>query len=57
MCPKPSEDHTPYRHLSGIEQLMESRSAPLQVLPQSKLIENITKYIQDKLNMEKLGQD
>ena len=57
MCPKPSEDHTPSRSLSGIEQLMESCSAPLQVLPQSKLIESTTKYIQDKLNTEKLGQD
>ena len=43
--------------LSQEEQLMESHSAPLQVLPQSKLIENTTKYIQDKLNLEKLGQD
>ena len=36
---------------------MESRSTPLQVLPHSKLIKNTTKYIQDKLNTEKLGQD
>ena len=57
MYPRPSEDHTASRPLSGIEQLMESCSAPLQVLPQSKLIENTTKYIQDKLNTDKLGQD
>ena len=57
MCPKPSEDHTPSRPVSGIDQLMESHPTPLQVLPQSKLIENTTKYIQDKLNTEKLGQD
>ena len=57
MCPKSSEDHTLSRPLSGIEQLMASRSTPSQVLPQSKLIENTTKYIQDKLNTEKLGQD
>ena len=36
---------------------MESCSTPLQVLPQSKLIEYTTKYIQDKLNTEKLGQN
>ena len=57
LCPKPSEDHTPFKPLAGIEQLMESRSSPFLVLPQSKLIENTTKFIQDKLNSEKLGQD
>ena len=48
MCLKLSEDHTPSRPLSGIKQLMESSSTPLQVLPKSNLIENTTKYIQDK---------
>ena len=57
LCPKPSEDHTPFKPLAGIEQLMESHSSPLLVLPQSKLIENTTKFIQDRLNLEKLGQD
>ena len=56
MCPKPSEDHTPSKPLPGMELLMESRSSML-VLPQSKLIENTTKFIQDRLNLEKLGQD
>ena len=55
MCLRPLEDHTP--SLSGIEQLMESHSALLQVLPQSKLVENITKYIQNKLYIDKLGRD
>ena len=56
MCLRPSEDHTPSRPLSRIEQLMESHSAPLQVLPQSKLVENTTEYIQNKLYVDKLGQ-
>ena len=55
LCPKPLEDHTPTKPLSGIEQLMESHSTLLLVLPQSKLIENTTKFIQDRLNSEKLG--
>ena len=57
LSPKPSEDHTPSKPLSGIEQLMELCSTPLLVLVQSKLIENTTKFIQDRLNLEKLGQD
>ena len=56
MCPRPLEDHTPSRPLSGIEQLMELRSAPLQVLPKFKLVENTAKYIQNKLYTYKLGQ-
>ena len=36
---------------------MESHSTPLQVLPQSKLVENTTKYTQNKLYTDKLGQD
>ena len=50
LCPKSSEDHPPSKPLSGINQLMESRLAPLLVLPQSKLIENLP-------SSEKLGQD
>ena len=57
LCPKPSEEHTPAKPLSGIEQLMESRATPLLVLPQSKLVENITKFIQNKLNTENFGKD
>ena len=37
--------------------LMESSTTSLPVLPQSKLVENTTKYIQSKLDMDKLGQD
>ena len=36
---------------------MESRSTPLLVPPQSKLIETTTKYIQYKLYADKLDQD
>ena len=36
---------------------MESHSTPLLVLPQSKLVENTTKFIQDRLNSEKLDQE
>ena len=39
LCPKPSEEHTPAKPLSGIEQLMESPATSLLVLPQSKLVE------------------
>ena len=41
----------------GIEQLMESRSTPLLVLPQSKLVENTTKYIQNRLDSDKCSRD
>ena len=63
MCPKPSEDHTPSRPLSEIELLMEWHSTPLQVLPQSKLIETSkfhrefmspTLFIVELLKMSKL---
>ena len=36
---------------------MESHATPLLVLPQSKLVENTTKFIQDKLNMDKCCKD
>ena len=36
---------------------MDSFSTPLPVLSQSKLVENTTKYIQNKLYTDKLGQD
>ena len=36
---------------------MESRSTPLLVLPQSKLVENITKYIQNRLDSDKCFRD
>ena len=45
LCQKPSEDHTPSKPQSGIEQLMESHTTSLLVLPQSKLVENTTKFI------------
>ena len=53
MCPRPLENHSPSRLLSGIKLFKESRSTPLLVLPQSKLIENTTKYIQSKLYVDK----
>ena len=57
MCPKLLEEHTPSKPLSGFKHLMESCATPLLVLPQSKLVENTTKFIPDILNLEKLGQD
>ena len=57
MPPRPSEDHTPSRPLAGTELFMESHSSPLLVVPQPKLIEHITKYIQNKFYTDKLDQD
>ena len=57
MCPRPSKDHTPSKPLSGIELLLETLLTPLPVLPQSKLVKIQPKYIQNKLYMDKLGQD
>ena len=36
---------------------LQLRSTPLLVLPLSKLIENTTKYIQNKLYVDKFGQN
>ena len=57
LCPKTTQEKTPSKPLSGIELLMESHATPLLVLPQSKLVENTTKFIQDKLNMDKCSKD
>ena len=57
LCPRSTEEHTPARPLSGIEQLMESQSTPLRMLPQSKLIENTARFFQDKIDSEKCGRD
>ena len=57
LCLKPSEEHTPAKPITGIEQLMESRATPLLVFPQSKLVENTTKFIQNKLNSDNFGKD
>ena len=40
LCPRQTKEHALAKPLSGIELLMESRSTPLMILPQSKLIEN-----------------
>ena len=53
LCPKTQQDQAPSKPLSGIEHLIESRSTPLLVLPQSKLVENTTKYIQNRLDSDK----
>ena len=45
LCPKTPQEQTPVKLLSRIEHLMESRAIPLLVLPQSKLVENTTKFI------------
>ena len=53
LCPSPSEEHTQAKPLSGIEHLMESHATPLLVLTQSKLVENTTKFLQSKMDLEK----
>ena len=57
LYPRPSEEHTPAKSLSGTEQLMEVHATPLLVLPQSKLVENTTEFIQNKLDSENFGKD
>ena len=57
LCPKTQQDQAPSKPLSGIEHLMESRSTPFLVLPQSKLVENTTKYIQNRLDSDKCFRD
>ena len=57
LCPKTQQDQAPSKPLSGIEHLMESRLTPLLVLPQSKLVENTTKYIQNRLDLDKCFRD
>ena len=56
LCPRQTEEHTSAKQ-SGIEQLMESQSTPLIMLPQSKLIENTARFLHDKINLEKCGKD
>ena len=50
LCPRPTEENTPNRPLSGIEHQMENRTTPLLTLPQSKLVEGTTKFIQSKID-------
>ena len=57
LCPKTQQDQAPAKPLSGIEHLMESRSTPLLVLPQSELVENTTEYIQNRLDLDKCFRD
>ena len=52
-CPRPTEEHTLAKPLSGIEHLMESHATPLLVLQQSKLVENTARFLQSKIDMEK----
>ena len=56
-CPRPSEEHTPAKPLSGIEHLMELHVTPLLILPQSKLVENTAEFLQNKIATEKYGKD
>ena len=51
------EENTTAKPLSGIEHLMESGGTPLLVLPQSKLVENTTKFIQNKIDSENFVKD
>ena len=57
LCPRPTEEQAPAKPLSGIEHLMELHVTPLLMLPQSKLVENTMKFLQNKLNSEKCGKD
>ena len=57
LCLRSTKEHAPAKPLSGIEQLMESQSTPLLILPQSKLIENTARFLQDKIDTEKCGRD
>ena len=57
LCPRQTEEHTPAKPLSGIEQLMESQSTPLMMFSQSKLIDNTSRFLQDKIDSEKCGKD
>ena len=53
LCPKTQQEQIPTKPFSGIGHLMESRTTPLLVLPQSKLVENTTKYVQNRLDTNK----
>ena len=57
LYPKSTEEQTPAKPLSGIEHLMGSHATPLLMLPKSKLVENTTEFIQNKLDSEKCGKD
>ena len=57
LCPKTQQEQTPTKPLSRIEHLMESCTNSLLILPQSKLVENTTKYIQNRLDTEKCYKD
>ena len=57
LCPRSIEEHAPAKPLSGIEQLMKSQSTLLLMLPQSRLIENTARFLQDKIDTEKCGRD
>ena len=52
LCPRPTEKNTPTKPLSGIEHIMENCSSPLLTLPQSKLVESTTKFLQSKVNSD-----
>ena len=57
LCPMTQQEQTPTKPLSGIEHLMESRTNPLLILPQSKFVENTNKYIQNRLDSDKCFKD
>ena len=57
LCPKSAEEHTSAKPLSGIEHLMELHATPLLVLLQSKVVENTTKFIENKIDSENFGKD
>ena len=46
-----------YSYKATIKSTMENRASPLMTLPQSKLVENTTKFIQSKIDSESLTKD
>ena len=55
--PRPTEENTPAKPLSGIKHLIENRTSPLLMLPQSKLVESTTKFLQGKIDSETFIKD
>ena len=55
LCPPPPRERV--KPLSGTKHLMKAHATPLLVLPQSKLVENTTKFIQNKLDTDKCSKD
>ena len=53
---RPIEEYAPAKPLSGIEHFMESHATPLLLLPQSKLVENIARFLQNTLTQRNVAE-